>query len=109
MFVLPTLGTLQIDEIETTHISMVLNKYIKTFSASGANPIGRHLGALLGFAVENKRIKGHDRPKVPRIPVQKMPRPIITIEDLDKFLEAMRIAKTDLKLDYLWVVHLSWA
>ena len=87
--VLPILGDLQVNEIETTHISMVLNKYLKTFSASGANSIGRHIGALLGFAVENKWIKGHERPKVPRIPVQKKPRPIITIEDLERFLEAI--------------------
>jgi len=87
--VLPILGDLPVDEIEATQISMVLNKYLQTFSASGANSIGRHIGALLGFAVENKWIKGHERPKDPRIPVQKKPRPIITIEDLDKFLEAI--------------------
>jgi hypothetical protein len=39
MFVLPILGTLQIDELETTHISMVLNKQLKTLTASGVNSI----------------------------------------------------------------------
>ena len=90
--VLPVLGGFQVSEIDTTAISMVLNKYLKTFTASGANSVGLHIGALLGFAMEKKWIK--ERPKIAKIPVQKKARPVITIEDLDRFLEAIDAQNT---------------
>ena len=87
--VLPILGGFQITEIDSTAISTVLNKYLERFAASGANSVGLHLGAMLAFAVEKKWLKAMERPKVPRIPVQKKSRPVLSVEDLDRFLEAI--------------------
>jgi integrase len=65
----------------------VLNSYLKKFAASGANSVGLHISALLSFGIEKKWIK--ERPKIPKIPVQRKVRPIITRDDLDQFLAAV--------------------
>jgi len=85
--ILPVLGGLQVSEIDTTAINTVLNAYLRKFSASGANSVGLHISALLSFSMEKKWIK--ERPRVTHIPVQKKVRPIITLEDRDRFLEAI--------------------
>ena len=90
--VLPLLGGLELSTIDTTAISTVLNRYLETFTASGANSVGLHIGAILAFGREKKWIK--ERPRITKIPVQKKSRPVITVEDLDRFLEAVDAQNT---------------
>jgi integrase len=84
---LPLIGGIQICQLDSTAINTVLNRYLESHTRSGTNTFALHLGALLGFAVEKGWIK--DRPSIPMIPVQRVPRPVVAIEILDRFLEAI--------------------
>ena len=85
--VLPIIGGLQVTEIDSTAINGVLNLYLERYEASGANTVALHIGALLSFAQAKGWIK--ERPRISRIPTQKKSRPIIPLEALDRFLEAV--------------------
>ena len=84
---LPLIGGLQIDQVGATAISSVLNRYLETHAKTGANTLGGHIGSVLAFAQEKGWIK--DKPSIPMIPVQKLARPIVSQELLDRFLEAV--------------------
>jgi integrase len=85
--VLPIIGGVQVTEIDSTAINGVLNLYLERYQATGANTVALHIGALLSFAESKGWIK--DRPKISRIPTQKKSRPIIPVEALECFLEAV--------------------
>lgn len=100
LHILPLIGGLQVSDVDATAINTVLNNYLKKFAASGANSVGLHISALLGFAVEKKWIKKEDLPKITKIPVQKKARPIIVNDDLERFLEAID-AQGELDISFL--------
>lgn len=85
--VLPYLGGLQLAKIDATAINTVLNRYLETHAATGTNGLALNISALMGFAFEKGWIDR--KPRIQMIPVQKKARPVLPMNDLDRFLDAV--------------------
>jgi len=85
--VLPYLGGLQLAKIDSTAINTILNRYLETHARTGTNGLALNISALLGFAVEKGWIDR--KPRVQMIPVQKKSRPVLAVDELERFLEAV--------------------